>query len=258
MKTKIGLLIGGLSLLLGSAAGASTLPSPQDVCGGVGSASGAVNFSQATNGAQRWHVRHEILRVDYPKLPLAEADCAMESTRQIWYKIAFCITFFLGERNMIRKVLFGVFAAGVLSADTINSSTATFDLTTGGGDSPSGVADGTVSQFNTTLGTLTGITAFISADININAMVNLLNGGPGSTFSAEFSEIPTLANLPGVSLIDTSIEYNVNPNCVTDQFGNHVVHTDDGRGRLTCRKQFGGGTFPPSVSASEACLTVVA
>jgi hypothetical protein len=146
----------------------------------------------------------------------------------------------------------------LLSADTINSSTATFDLTTGGGDSPSGVADGTVSQFNTTLGTLTGITAFISADININAMVNLLNGGPGSTFSAEFSEIPTLANLPGVSLIDTSIEYNVNPNCVTDQFGNHVVHTDDGRGRLTCRKQFGGGTFPPSVSASEACLTVVA
>jgi hypothetical protein len=45
----------------------------------------------------------------------------MESTRQIWYKIAFCITFFLGERNMIRKVLFGVFAAGLLSADTINS-----------------------------------------------------------------------------------------------------------------------------------------
>jgi hypothetical protein len=49
MKTKAGLLIVGLGLLLCSTAGASTLP-PEDICGGVGSVSGAVGFSQATNG----------------------------------------------------------------------------------------------------------------------------------------------------------------------------------------------------------------
>ncbi len=117
-------------------------------------------------------------------------------------------------------LVFGVFAAGLLSADTINSSTATFDLTTGGGSSPTGVANGTVSQFSPTLGTLTGITAFISADININAMVDLLGGGPSSTFGGTFSEIPTLANLPGVSPFNTSIEYDVSLSCVTDMFGN--------------------------------------
>jgi len=134
---------------------------------------------------------------------------------------------------MIRKVLFGVFAAGLLSADTINSSTATFDLTTGGGSSPTGVADGTVSQFSPTLGTLTGITAFISADININAAVSYLGGGPGSTFNGTFSEIPTLASLPGVSLFDTSIEYDVSLGCVTDMFGNCLNSADFDSGALS-------------------------
>ncbi len=133
---------------------------------------------------------------------------------------------------MIRKVLFGIFAAGLLSADTINSSTAVFDLTTGSGSSPTGIADGTVSQFNPTLGTLTGITAFISADININAMVDLLGGNAGDAFSGVFSEIPTLANLPGVSLFDTSIEYDVNLGCVTDMFGQCLNSADSDSGTL--------------------------
>lgn len=51
MKTKVGLIIGGLGLLLRSTAGASTLPAPAEVCGGVGSASGQVTFTSATNGA---------------------------------------------------------------------------------------------------------------------------------------------------------------------------------------------------------------
>jgi hypothetical protein len=51
MKTRIGLLIGGLGLILGSTASASTLPAPEDVCGGVGSAAGQVAFSQSVNGA---------------------------------------------------------------------------------------------------------------------------------------------------------------------------------------------------------------
>ena len=134
---------------------------------------------------------------------------------------------------MIRKALFGVFAAGLLSADTINSSTATFDLLTAGGSSPTGVADGTVSQFIPTLGTLTGITAFISADININSMVELIGGDPASTFNGLFSEIPTLANLPGVSLFDTSIEYDVNLGCVTDMFGQCLNSADSDSGALS-------------------------
>ena len=117
-------------------------------------------------------------------------------------------------------LVFGLVVPCLLSASTIDSTTATFNLTTGGGSSPTGFANGTVSQFNPSLGTLTGITAFITVDINIDATVDLIGGGTGSTFGGEFSEIPTLANLPGVSSFNTPIEYDVNLSCATDMNGN--------------------------------------
>jgi len=103
-------------------------------------------------------------------------------------------------------------------AAAINSSTATFDLTTGGGLAPTGTANGSVSQFNPSLGTLAAVTLFVSADIVITADVSDL-GTPNAGALYEFDEGVTMANLPGVSLFDTSIDSSFTLGCVVSMFG---------------------------------------
>jgi hypothetical protein len=104
--------------------------------------------------------------------------------------------------------LIGLLSIGALTvfAGTINTPTVGYDLTTGGGTAPVGTANGLLAQFDPSLGTLTGITVFIDGDFTLNLHADIVAQGPTSIF-ADFSEGATLSNLPGVSLFDTSMEF---------------------------------------------------
>jgi hypothetical protein len=91
-------------------------------------------------------------------------------------------------------------------AGTVDTATVSYDLTTGGGTAPVGTANGLLAQFDPSLGTLTGVTVFINGDFTLNLHAEIFAQGPTSIFG-DFSEGATLSNLPGVSLFDTSMEF---------------------------------------------------
>jgi hypothetical protein len=135
-----------------------------------------------------------------------------------------------------RSVVFCVFFIGALSASTLDSSTVMYTIATGSGAAPVGTYNGSLGQFDPTLGTLTGISDFLNGDVNINLHAEIAGAGQTS-ISATFSEGMFLNALPGVPEFDTFLEFEeLNFGCTgtgSDEFTSCAVDHDFDSGGST-------------------------
>jgi hypothetical protein len=88
---------------------------------------------------------------------------------------------------------------------------------------PTGTSDWTVSQFDPTLGTLTGVTLFLTGDITLNVHADIFSQQQNSSINATFAQGQTIGLLPGEPELLAPLEFAPSFGCNgtgNDEFSN--------------------------------------